>query len=58
MMNTEEIKIVLQCIMFFEDGLSKTGICEFGFNCHIVNSAYHYWESLKLAQLPEWSGNK
>lgn len=54
MMNPEEIKIVLQCILFFEDGLSKLEVCAFGFNCHIVNSAYQYWNSLKLAQVPEW----
>ena len=51
-MEKEEIKIVLQCIMFFEhDGLSKGEVCDFGFNCHLVNSAYNYWQSMKLAQV-------
>ena len=53
MMEHEEIKVVLQCILFFEDGLSKEEVCMFGFNCHVVNSAFHYWESLKLAQIPK-----
>ena len=51
MMKSEEIRIVLQCILFFDDGLTKEEVCSFGFNCHLVNSAYQYWESLKLAQV-------
>jgi len=53
MMKSEEIKIVLQCILMFDDGLSKPEVCDFGFNCFLVNSAYHYWESLKLTQVTE-----
>ena len=52
-MKSEEIRIVLQCILFFDDGLTKSEVCEFGFNCHLVNSAYQYWESLKLTQIAQ-----